>query len=295
MARSGGPFSFCGAAFAPQVAANQYAAAQKANRAPVGLHFSSKERAMERASVSSYSLLIAALAAAVPLAAAESGERTGKEVEQQVCFRCHESAKSPAPKVGDKQAWIPRMSKGIDALVMSAIRGHGGMPPRGERADLTDNEIRAAILYMFNPSGVPVPAPKADGVLPAGVQAVTVDGIRIHLGLTSAERMRQYPPGSAEAKLHGGVPSGDGFQHVNVSLFDAGNEAPIANAQVTLEVEQVGMQTTTTSLEPQMLGGRVSYGAYVKMLPKGMYVLHVKVRTPGMGAAAEAKFRESPG
>jgi len=35
--------------------------------------------------------------------------------------------------------------------VRSAIRGHGGMPPRGDRADLTDAEIRNAILYMYNP------------------------------------------------------------------------------------------------------------------------------------------------
>jgi cytochrome c5 len=35
--------------------------------------------------------------------------------------------------------------------VHSAISGHGGMPPRGDRADLTDGELRAAILYMFNP------------------------------------------------------------------------------------------------------------------------------------------------
>jgi cytochrome c5 len=34
--------------------------------------------------------------------------------------------------------------------VHSAIKGHGGMPPRGDRADLTDGEVRAAILYMYN-------------------------------------------------------------------------------------------------------------------------------------------------
>jgi cytochrome c5 len=28
------------------------------------------------------------------------------------------------------------------------------MPPRGDRADLTDAEIRNAILYMFNPGAV---------------------------------------------------------------------------------------------------------------------------------------------
>jgi cytochrome c5 len=41
--------------------------------------------------------------------------------------------------------------------VRSAISGHGGMPPRGDKADLTDGEIRAAILYMFNPKGSDAP------------------------------------------------------------------------------------------------------------------------------------------
>jgi cytochrome c5 len=39
----------------------------------------------------------------------------------------------------------------VDRAVSSASHGHAGMPPRGDRADLTDSEVRAAILYMFNP------------------------------------------------------------------------------------------------------------------------------------------------
>ncbi len=29
------------------------------------------------------------------------------------------------------------------------IKGHGGMPVRGGMADLTDSELRSAIIYMF--------------------------------------------------------------------------------------------------------------------------------------------------
>jgi len=35
-------------------------------------------------------------------------------------------------------------------LVGSAIKGHGPMPARGDVANLTDSEIRAAIAYMIN-------------------------------------------------------------------------------------------------------------------------------------------------
>jgi cytochrome c5 len=78
-------------------------------------------------------------------------ERSGDQVVKGQCVKCHQAGVGGAPKIGDKNAWSPRMSQGIDNLVRSAIRGHGGMPPRGGEADLSDTELRAAILYMFNP------------------------------------------------------------------------------------------------------------------------------------------------
>ncbi len=84
------------------------------------------------------------------LAHGQSGDRSGEEVVRAQCSKCHETGKGGAPKIGDRSAWIPRMKQGLDALVRSAIRGHGGMPARGGMADLTDAEVRAAIVYMFN-------------------------------------------------------------------------------------------------------------------------------------------------
>ena len=81
------------------------------------------------------------------------GQRSGEEIVKERCSKCHEEGKGGAPKIGDRAAWIPRLKHGIDATVRSAINGHGGMPPRGGMANLTDAEIRSAILYMFNPKG----------------------------------------------------------------------------------------------------------------------------------------------
>jgi cytochrome c5 len=78
-------------------------------------------------------------------------ERSGAQVVKAQCAKCHQDGKGGAPKIGDKEAWSKRLNQGIDHAVHSAISGHGGMPPRGDKADLTDGEIRAAILYMFNP------------------------------------------------------------------------------------------------------------------------------------------------
>ena len=77
--------------------------------------------------------------------------RTGKQVVDAQCSKCHLEGKNGAPKIGDREAWTQRLKKGLDNTVREAIKGHGGMPARGDKADLTDGEVRAAILYMFNP------------------------------------------------------------------------------------------------------------------------------------------------
>ena len=55
-----------------------------------------------------------------------------------------------APKFGDKAAWAPRIKQGMDALVQSALKGKGAMPPKGGNPALSDAEIRAAIDFMVS-------------------------------------------------------------------------------------------------------------------------------------------------
>jgi cytochrome c5 len=71
------------------------------------------------------------------------------------CHKCHETGKNGAPKIGDRDAWIPRLKDGLDATVRSAINGHGGMPARGGMPNLTDAEMKDAITYMINKGRVP--------------------------------------------------------------------------------------------------------------------------------------------
>ena len=77
-------------------------------------------------------------------------ERSGKEIVDAQCSKCHAEGKGGAPRIGDRDAWIPRLKPGLDVVVRSAINGHGGMPARGGLANLTDSEIRGAIIYMFS-------------------------------------------------------------------------------------------------------------------------------------------------
>lgn len=78
--------------------------------------------------------------------------RSGERVVQSQCAKCHQDGVGGAPRIGDSSEWIRRAQPGFDTLVRSAINGHGGMPARGGEADLTDQELRLAITYMFQTS-----------------------------------------------------------------------------------------------------------------------------------------------
>jgi len=77
-------------------------------------------------------------------------ERTGEQVVVAQCHKCHEAGVNAAPRIGDRTAWAPRLAHGLDALVRSAINGHGAMPARGGMVNLTDAELRSAIVYMYS-------------------------------------------------------------------------------------------------------------------------------------------------
>jgi cytochrome c5 len=91
---------------------------------------------------------------------ATAAERSGEQIVQVQCSKCHLTGGSGAPRIGDRAAWIPRVKKGLEPVVRAAIGGHDNMPARGGRADLTDAEFRNAVIYMFQASDAQ-PAPAA--------------------------------------------------------------------------------------------------------------------------------------
>ncbi|HEV7912912.1 MAG TPA: c-type cytochrome [Albitalea sp.] len=67
----------------------------------------------------------------------------------QSCSACHVAGVAGAPKLGDKAAWAPRVSQGVDALTASVIKGKGAMPPKGGTS-ASDAEIKTVVSYMVN-------------------------------------------------------------------------------------------------------------------------------------------------
>ena len=78
----------------------------------------------------------------------------GEAVYKEACAVCHVAGVANAPKLDDKAAWSTRAEAGLDMLVKSALNGKGGMPPKGGRMDLADDNIKAAVEYMLKTAGV---------------------------------------------------------------------------------------------------------------------------------------------
>jgi cytochrome c5 len=227
-----------------------------------------------------------------------TNDRSGEQIVAAQCAKCHISGEGGAPKIGDRAAWTPRMKQGLDLLVRSAIKGHGGMPARGGMADTTDAEIRSAVLYMFDPESAVAnesqqkPGGMQSAVAPAkpGGKRLTVGGMDVYLGLVPAEALRAYPQESVERSMHGGVPGGTGRYHVNVSLFDVKSGGVITDAQVDALIEEPGMSSESKKLEPMVINKAASYGNYFKMAPKTSYSITVRVQRSGSPLPVEVKF-----
>ena len=210
-------------------------------------------------------VVAAALITAWPAAAIDR-ERTGEEIVKQQCSGCHSTGKYGAPRIDDRAAWVPRMRNGLDATVRSAIRGHGKMPARGGMADLTDTELRSAVLYMFNTAGPPTPPAPAPA---PGPNQRIAGGMDIYLGVK---------------------PLKEGVYHVDITLRDNATHAVIEDAQVEATVTNPVMGTERKKLARAMQDKSVSYGNDFRMSGTEPHTITVRIRRPQRTGVTEAKF-----
>lgn len=90
-----------------------------------------------------------AAAAVLAFAATSAQAADGQAVYTKRCAVCHTKI---SPKFGDRAAWAPRISKGIDVLTLSTIKGKGKMPPQVGKSGLSTAEVKAAVEYMVQRS-----------------------------------------------------------------------------------------------------------------------------------------------
>ncbi|WP_049260696.1 c-type cytochrome [Neisseria bacilliformis] len=91
------------------------------------------------------------------------GERKGDKIFAKVCIQCHgaDSATPNAPKITHNADWAPRIAQGLQTLFDHAWNGFNAMPAKGGQSDLTELELKRAIVYMANQSGGNFPDPDA--------------------------------------------------------------------------------------------------------------------------------------
>jgi cytochrome c5 len=236
-------------------------------------------------------------------AAAPAPERSGEEIVRATCVECHGTGVGGAPIIGDRAAWIHRATYGIDALVRSAIKGHGAMPARGGMPDLSDSELRRAIVYMLQKSvgpgnkesakGTAPQAPRGGPISQGGWNHKVVGGTEVYLGLVSAAELRaSHPKPDAATAMLGRIPSGRNYYYVNVSLFDSATSAEIRDAKVKAVVSDPVMGGESKQLKPIAFNNSVSYGNYFQ-IPRSAanaYTITVRISRPGSARTISAKF-----
>ena len=86
--------------------------------------------------------------------AAGGGANDPATVYQTFCMACHTTGANNAPVLGNKEAWAPRIAKGIDVLYTNAISGfnNGAMPVKGLCMACSDDEIKATVDHILSQS-----------------------------------------------------------------------------------------------------------------------------------------------
>ena len=90
----------------------------------------------------------AAASSGVEKKVAFDGSLDGEMIYGSVCSVCHGTGAAGAPIPGSP-TMAERAGKGQDALVNNALNGLNAMPPRGGRADLSDEQIQAVVEFML--------------------------------------------------------------------------------------------------------------------------------------------------
>ena len=95
-------------------------------------------------------LLVSAAPVAAAAEAAESAQAAAELTARyrRSCAVCHDQGIAGAPKTGSKEAWAPKLVKGMDALVQSIENGLNAMPPKGMCFDCSAEDYKALIEYM---------------------------------------------------------------------------------------------------------------------------------------------------
>ncbi|HEY3597023.1 MAG TPA: c-type cytochrome [Paraburkholderia sp.] len=135
----------------PVPAAGAAAAAGASGTAAAASSGSASDAGAAQAAAAMAALASVPQSAAPAAGATQSADasQAGKALYQQVCQACHAAGVLNAPKLGDKEAWAPRLKEPMDTVYNYALHGKGAMPPKGG-STASDADVKAAVDYMVS-------------------------------------------------------------------------------------------------------------------------------------------------
>jgi cytochrome c5 len=83
---------------------------------------------------------------------ATAAQADGEATYNSACIACHMTGAAGAPIRGKADQWEERQEKGMDTLYDHAINGFQAMPAKGGQSGLSDDEVKAAVDYMLEPT-----------------------------------------------------------------------------------------------------------------------------------------------
>ncbi len=96
--------------------------------------------------------------------------RSGDEVYKAQCTACHAIGAAGAPKTGDAAAWAPRIKTGYEAMLNSALKGKGAMPPQAG-STASPLEVSRAVVWLANQAGAKFAEPAAPAAAASAASA----------------------------------------------------------------------------------------------------------------------------
>ena len=124
----------------------------------------------------------------------------------------------------------------------------------------------------------------------------TADGLTIYLGILPAALVKGHPADHPERTMHGGVPRDRHEYHLVAAIFDSATGARISDARVTARVSGLGMAGEQKALEPMLIAGTVTYGAFFELPGTDRYTIRLEIQRAAAGqpVVADFTYRHAP-
>jgi cytochrome c5 len=81
-------------------------------------------------------------------ASSEVDRQVAMEKWQRSCALCHVDGNGGAPRVGDREAWQPRLAQSTETLLLHTVQGIGRMPPLGYCMDCSQQDFLILTEFM---------------------------------------------------------------------------------------------------------------------------------------------------